>query len=66
MALNEMGGDRGSQKDNILGHHLSSSRGCTSSLHRSIGEMGKLGSRPSGPNPFPELTLFPPSNDKGR
>ena len=32
MALNEMGGDRGSQKDNILGHHLSSSRGCTSIL----------------------------------
>ena len=32
MALDEMGGDRGSQSDNVLGHHLSSSRGCTSIL----------------------------------
>lgn len=32
MALGEMGGDQGSQSDNVLGHHLSSSRGCTSIL----------------------------------
>ena len=32
MTLDEMGGDRGSQRENVLGHHLSSSGGCTSIL----------------------------------
>lgn len=44
-----------------------SSRGCVSNPDRSMGEMEKLGYRPSAPVPFPELTLVPPlSNNKGR
>lgn len=32
MVSGEMGGDQGIQRDNVHGHHLSSSRGCTSLL----------------------------------